>query len=395
MTTRALLASALLVLGAPTPQDVRAQLGPITGYGLTVGTLSDSSPFAEANATLFQRLRLMLRPRLGPIDFDIAYEQAIQFRVEPTLIESPLGAPTATTWLPLQWTIADDDHATWSHRFDRLSASASFGKWELSAGREAISWATTLFLTPADPFAPFDPSDPFREYRAGVDVARIQYFPGALSELDLVVRPADTRDGTQMSALLRGRMGVGSTALSAWAGLIYEGPGAAVGGSQSLGAFELRAEASVREDPDSSGAVLRLTVGLDRRFTVASRDLYVVAEFQHDGFGAADSDELIEVALSDPFSRGELQVLGRDEVALSGAYQIHPLWSVDLLTLISLVDGSGLVAPAGSYSVGTDVSLRGGVFLSYGPSGGDIEGGLRSEYGSVPASAYLSLTWFF
>ena len=385
----------VVVFSSASPAPSTAQFGPVRAYSLTVGTASESSPFGDASAGLFQRLRLMASPRFGPLELDVAYEHALQLQTADLTLLSPIGVPVATTWLDLQWTIVDETHATWRHRFDRLWVGASGSRWELTVGRQAVSWATTLFLTPADPFAPFDPSDPFREYRAGVDAARFQFFPGSLSELDLVVRPSDTRDGTTVTALARGRTAVGTAEISAWAGIIHDQPGAAVAASQSVGAQEIRGEISLREDPDGGSAVLRLAVGTDRRFTVASRDLYVVLEYQHDGFGAAQPDELISVALSDPFSRGELQVLGRDEAALSGAYQLRPLWSLDLLTLVNLRDGSGLVVPAASYSVGADVTLRGGVFLSFGNSAAGLDEGLGSEYGATPASAYLSLTWFF
>jgi len=338
----------------------------------------------------------MANPRLGPIDIDVAYEHGLTLRQhEGSPLNSPIGAPIATTWLDLQWTITDQEHVRWTHRFDRLVVSGSGNRWDAAVGRQAISWATTLFLTPADPFAPFDPSDPFREYRAGVDAARLRYYPGALSEVDLVVRPSDTRDGTTLTALARGLTSVGSADVSAWAGMIHDEFGAALGASNTVGAFEIRTEASLRRGTDGD-MTLRLAAGADGRFTVAARDLYLVLEYQHDGFGAGGAEDLVSVALSPAFSRAELQVLGRDEVAVSASYQVHPLWMADLLTLVNLGDGSLLVAPGASYSVGAEVSVRGGVFVGVGDGTVDVEQGiLGSEYGIMPASAYLSLTWFF
>ncbi|HEU4536104.1 MAG TPA: hypothetical protein VFS00_18395, partial [Polyangiaceae bacterium] len=45
------------------------------------------------------------------------------------------------------------------------------------------------------------------------------------------------------------------------------------------------------------------------------RDLYAVVELQHDGFGAADANEILAVLGSEPYRRGEMQALGRDELA--------------------------------------------------------------------------------
>jgi len=98
---------------------------------------------------------------------------------------------------------------------------------------------------------------------------------------------------------------------------------------------------------------------------------------------------------SDPFQRGELQVLGRDALAVQASYQIHPLWGVDLLTITSLADGSGLVSGGGSWSVGANSSLRGGLFLGFGDDTLDPSTGIGSEFGARPPVGYVSLSYFF
>ena len=83
------------------------------------------------------------------------------------------------------------------------------------------------------------------------------------------------------------------------------------------------------------------------------------------------------------------------EGALQGGYQIHPLWTLDLLTLVNLRDPSALVVPAASYSVSADVFLRGGVFISFGDSHFALPAWPASECVGVPDTGYLSLSWFF
>ena len=144
------------------------------------------------------------------------------------------------------------------------------------------------------------------------------------------------------------------------------GPGVAVAATRSVGGYQLRGEFSLRKDPADDGPAVRLAVGADRRFGLAGRDLYVILEYQHDDFGASDAADLTRVLRSEPYRDGEMQVLGEDEIATQGSWQIHPLWSVDLLAQINLRDGSGLIAPGGSYSIDADVSLRGGIYFSYG-----------------------------
>jgi len=373
------------------------QLGSISGYSLTVPTASGSGDLSDGGLALLEQLRFMGRPTWGPVALEVAYQQNLQLRQNVAAgLSGTVFVPTSTKWLPLQWTIVDDDHVAWEHAFDRLALEGGGKSWDGTVGRQAISWATTLFLTPADPFAPFDPSDPFRVYRAGVDAARARYYPGPLSEVDMVVRLADTDSGTAVTALARGRTTWGETDVSAWAGLVFDRPGVAVGATRSVGGLQLRGEISLREDPDSGNAAVRLAVGVDNRFDLGGRDLYVVVEYQHDDFGASDADDLTRVFRSEPFQDGEMQVLGKDEVAAQGSWQIHPLWNVSLLTLINLRDGSGLVVPAGTYSIGADLTVGGGLFLSYGDGSIDIlSGTVGSEYGIVPVTGYLSATWFF
>jgi hypothetical protein len=118
-----------------------------------------------------------------------------------------------------------------------------------------------------------------------------------------------------------------------------------------------------------------------------------VAEYQRDGFGAAANSDLLTLFSSRPARRGELQVFGRNEVAVSGSYQVHPLATIDLLGLVNPNDPSLLLGPAASYSASGSITVRGGVYLGFGEE--PTTPGSGSEYGVVPTSGYLSVEAFF
>jgi hypothetical protein len=388
--------SALFLVSALLPNRAAAQALDFSGYYQNVGTVTGRLGTSGAVAADLQRLRLMAKPAWGPVNGDMALEHTFTWQGSGGAALA-FGLLSSTRpgddWLGVDWSIHNGESVVWRQRVDRLSVSASRGAWTLTVGRQAISWATTLFLTPADPFVPLDPSDPFREYRRGVDAVRAQWYPGPLSVVDLVVRPASTPYGNTTTALARGKTTVSGWELSAWGGVVHGAAGTGAGLTRSVGASALRAELALRED--SAGAlVARGAVGLDRRVTLAGRDLYGVIEYQHDGFGAASAAELPAVALSRPAGRSELQVLGRDEAAAQLTYQLHPLLSLELLTLWNLRDGSGLVAPAASLSVSNEVTARGGLFLSVGSAGATLAAP-ASEYGPLPAGAYLAVSAFF
>jgi hypothetical protein len=381
----------LVLAGAP---PLAAQQG-FRGYALNVFLGAGDGPFSAAGVQDFQRLRLMLEPARGALSLDLAYEQLLTVTSTSDLqvLGTSLGQSAGSgAWLPLQGTIAAGDRATWRHRVDRLSVSVTRRIGELVLGRQPVSWATTLFLTPADPFAPFDPADPFREYRAGVDAARVRVFPSAMSELEAVVRPATFDSVTTLTALARGRIAAGRFELAGWGGVLHDRAAGALGVTVSLAGAVLRSEAAVRRAHDTT--VVRMAVGADRSFQLAGRTLYLLAEYQRDGFGAAGASELPAVLGSAPYRRGELQVLGRDEVMAQATYQLHPLVRLEALSLWNVGDGSALLAPAVGYDALANLGLRLGAFVGIG-AGRTTSGLPGSEYGTVPVAGYVSGTLFF
>ena len=352
-----------------------------------------------AGASDVQRLRLMWNASPGRVRLDAAYEQTLTLRqagAPGAQLFTAAGTASGGDWLSLDHEIHSGERAEWRHRFDRLSVRVDLGSnADLTVGRQPVSWATTLILTPADPFSPFDPSDPFREYRVGVDAARLRYYRGAFTQFEVVVRPARIGERETFTILGRASTNAAGWDVGAWAGVVHDTFGGAAFLSGAVGLWALRAEAAVR---DLEGrTVVRAAAGLDRTLPVAGRDLYVVIEYQHDGLGATSSDELIAAATSRAFAQSEMQVIGRDTGVLQLSYALHPLVSASALWLGSLRDGSFLVSPGLSYSASESLALRLGAFFGFGdePAGEDATWTLESEYGALPRVLFVSANWFF
>lgn len=389
----------LLLPAALVSSGLTAQQPGLSGYYLNVFTSVAESALAPAGVSDFQRLRVMWNGSVGPVRLDAAYEHALTLRQRGALgaqLFTASGTASGGDWLSLGGEIRSGARALWRHRVDRLSARIDLGNSaDLVIGRQPVSWATTLILTPADPFSPFDPADPFREYRSGVDAARLRYYSGSFTQFEVVARPARIGDRETLTVLGRASSNVRGWDLGAWGGAVHDSFGAALFLSGSVGLWALRAEGAVRNLGDE--VVVRGTVGLDRTLPVAGRDLYVVIEYQRDGLGATSPDGLIDAARSRAFGQGEMQVLGRDVGAVQLSYPLHPLVSASGLVLASLRDGSFIMAPGLGYSVSESVSLRVGAFLGAGREplldGADLS--LRSEFGALPRVAFLSANMFF
>ena len=392
-TLRALFVTvACLGLGAAT---LVAQVVDVSAYYLNLFSYSGDSPVSDSGLTDFQRLRVMWTPAVGPLTLDVGYEHTLQLHAERVLGTGAVAlvATPGVNWLDLDWTGKSSARSIWRHRFDRLAITTPLGESvELSVGRQVVSWASTLVLTPADPFSPFDPADPFREYRAGIDAVRLRAYLGAFSEVDVVVRPTSSASLDQLTALARGKTNWRGWDVALWGGVLFDDAAAAVSAVGALAGWAVRSELSVRDD--GVGVALRGTVGVDRRFAIYGRDLYVVAEYQRDEFGASTSDDLFQVALSSAFLRGEQQVLARDALATQASYQIHPLWAADLLALTSLSDGSVLLSGGASWAFGSNSSIRGGLFVGVGDDA-SAPTRIGSEFGLTPTVLYVSLTHFF
>ena len=386
---------ALTLLAAPTA----AQQPGLSGYYLNVATHVQESVLGPAGASDVQRLRLMWNASPGPLRLDAAYEQILTLRqagAPGAQLFTAAGAVSGGDWFSLGGEFHSGERAEWRHRFDRLNLRVDLGaSADLTVGRQPVSWATTLVLTPADPFSPFDPADPFREYRIGVDAARLRYYQGAFTQFEVVARPARVGERETLTLLGRASTNAAGWDVGGWAGRVHDTFGAAAFLSGAVGLWALRAEAAVR---DLEGrTALRAAIGLDRTFLVAERDLYIVIEYQHDGLGATSPDELLTRASSRAFAQGEMQVLGRDTGVLQLSYPLHPLVSASALWLGSLRDGSFLVSPGLGYSATESLALRFGAFFGVGddPVVENLTPTLASEYGALPGVLFVSANWFF
>lgn len=388
-----LLACSIVTASA---QPATTQSVDFTGYALALGTYVGDTDLADGGLSDFQRLRGMAAFGGDGWRFDGAYEHTLTLReagASGAQLFTSGGASSNGDWLDLGGTIEDGESVTWGHRVDRVTVSVDVtDRAEVIVGRQPVSWATTLVFTPADPFSPFDPADPFREYRQGVDAARVRIYPNAVSEIDVVVRRSDFGFQETTTAAVRGSTSVRGWDVSAWAGLVHDKGGGAIAISGSVGTWAIRAEGSLR---NVDGTTLRTAVGVDRFSQLAGKDLYVIAEYLHDGFGVSDVADAAMVATSEAARRGELQSLGSDEGAIQASYQVHPLVGLSGLVLVNLHDGSTLFAPGVSVSATSGTSVRAGTYLSTGDGSRDESLAPRSEYGGVPGVFYLALSWFF
>ena len=84
-----LVAGAVLAMGALGPGPARAQSSWLTGYLQSVPLFAGATPFTEAGASVFNRLRLTTEPVFGPFAVEVAWDHALTAR---------RTTPTSASW---------------------------------------------------------------------------------------------------------------------------------------------------------------------------------------------------------------------------------------------------------------------------------------------------------
>ena len=373
---------------------------------LKAGALVSRSPEDEVlfperdSAASFWRLRLEPEARLGArVIAAGAYEHRLRVFSTPAAAAGfgvlPRDAPAPYRLRQLDWRIADSPGSSWRHEIDRASLAADLGRLKLTLGRQAVGWGRGVFFGAVDLFSPFSPIEADREWRRGVDAVRADVAITDRASVDLVGAFGERFDESVVAARLRGYAGKadvevvgGRRGRDLFAGVTSS---AAVGDAEVHGELALfRAPAIL---PGSGGrTALKAVAGASYRFDVAD-GLLVHAEYHYSGFGAKDPGGIAALLANRDFRarylRGDTQILARHAAALLASYEVSPELALALQWLHGPADGSGLVAPSATVTLGDKLSLVGTGYLPYGPS--PRGGTLTSEYGAAPRSALVQV----
>ncbi|HET9361768.1 MAG TPA: hypothetical protein VFO58_18580 [Vicinamibacterales bacterium] len=349
-------------------------------------------------------LRLRVEPEIrtiGSTTFSLAYEQRLRYASAPMVGIAALGilpSELATPFRiePLVWRVSESANGVWRHEIDRANAQVHLRRADLTIGRQSIGWGRGVMFTSVDLFAPFSPLEVDREWRPGVDAVRADVKLTDRSSIDLVGAFGDTLDRSAFAARARGY--AGTIDVEVVGGRRGQDLFGGVTSSAAVGDAEVHGEAAAFRVPSGidHDVVWKVVVGGAYRFPIGS-GILAYAEYHYSGFGAAHPEAIL-VLLTTPsflerFVRGDMQILSRHAVGVTGSYEVSPEITYSGQWLHNPGDRSGIVAPSMTYTFNDAVSLLGGVYVPYGrpPEGGL----LRSEYGASPQSALLQLRLYF
>ena len=298
----------------------------------------------------------------------------------------------------VSWKWLERDHALAELYLDRANVQVSASGADFTVGRQAINFGKAYFWNPLDLFLPFDPRQFDREYKAGVDAARLDVPLGAFSGINVVgVAGRELPDG---SVTWRGAAMIGRTFGNCrdwdWAiqgGKIAGGAMAGAGVSGEVGGIAIRGEAArtfaddaETDEPELAIDGLTAVAGVGHRF---ENTLDIEAEYFYNEAGAPA--DLTMAALR--VANGSSLQMSHHLAGIVGRYELTPLVKTSLAWIYSISDTSSLFQPGVQISTSNESELLVGGLVSVGDRPDSLEP--RSEFGIYPTTVYLEFKYYF
>lgn len=354
-------------------------------------------------------------------DFELHAVQSLNYsparaQVYPGLSgESPAARRYRAVDATLDW--ANGRNADARLRLDRFNLRFTFGRGDLTVGRQAVSFGKAYLWNPVDVFMPFDPEQFDRDYKAGVDALRYDYQLGLFSGLTFIYAPGATAAPPGSPARDTGALRAdwnGSALLarcfgnrSGWdyslqGGKVYGGHQYGAGLVGEAGPWQIRAEAARFIAGDSPRMPFPLRGDLFDDATTAifgigryyRSSLDIELEYLYNGAGEPDN---FAAAYLRQYYGGTLH-MGRHIIGFMAGYEFSPLVNGQVVALHSLSDQSTQLQPLVKKSLTGNSDAVFGATLNFGrrPAALPFAGiSLRSEFGSYPNTYFSQYKIYF
>jgi hypothetical protein len=302
----------------------------------------------------------------------------------------------------LRYTLVEDTNIVSRVAFDKLTLKGMIGKLTFNLGRNPIDLSKSWIFRPNDLFAPFRAHQFDREYKRGVDSARISYGVSNFSEFSLlgVAGYCDdsgsrivTAESNSYCPELSSLLATVSTSLSVFQFDLFGGKNTLyyIG---ALGfAGDLLERLSISGDIKQAFHIsdeyqyIDASVGADIRIL---DDLLLRLEYFYHGQGYDDVEDYSEWDI-DPY--GPFQYLGRSYFGFVGTYNYDPLTEVKLLFQLNITDSSILATIFFKRSIAQDKDLVFNFIRALGEPPRDQE--IFSEYGSYPSMITVETNFYY
>lgn len=337
------------------------------------------------------RLGLELSRRVGEADaavhadYDHELRAGSWFRT-PEYRAAGLREPDS--YLDMDQTISTGGSYQYRHRLYRAWAAVEGEQWSARFGRQRVAWGSGKIWNPTDVLNPFEPTSIERDERRGVDSLYLRRGLGALGQAEAAWALGDRWASTDLLGRLRGN--AGGTDVAFMGGKVAGSSGSWItGGDFSANLWEgnLHGEWTYTQ-PGTRTSYWRGMLGyeytLSTTFPVrALRELWVLAEYYHNGRGETDPARYQPALLLS----GREIALARNYLGLGLQKELHPLVNAEVHQVLNLDDDSHFLNASLAWNAVADLYLTAGLER--------FAGSRRSEFGRSANLLYLQGQWFF
>ncbi|OGG98246.1 MAG: hypothetical protein A2508_06650 [Candidatus Lambdaproteobacteria bacterium RIFOXYD12_FULL_49_8] len=374
-----------LALANPLCAQELSSAGSLKGYlvrSQEPSVLGVKPPVAQ-NETLIARYRLS-----GALNkawfFDGAY-QLTSLHQDPAPIEA-IEIPGAYRWGEPEHQLYPNEGEKSStqifQNLDRFSLQYRAEGFDITLGRQAITFGMGRSVSPNDLFANFTLSELDLENRLGVDAVRLEVPLGELSELDLGALFGKNGAAAQGGGYLRVKVNLAGQDLVLLAAQYKRHQ--AFGGELALALGKIGAWVEgtwTKPFEATSPEYGRYLAGADYTF---GEDTYLWLEYHLNGAGAKEASNYHQPQANQSYLDAGGYLWGREYLNLGGNFPLTPLNQLSLFFMSNRKDQSTYVNTTLESNLTTDLYLDLGItHLTGNPD--------QTEFGTYPAQLYLAI----
>lgn len=392
MTRLSLLGLCLSVHLVWSGASVGLDLGGVGALGGTYKNLLVHTEDSRDEAVTgdLNRLRLELQGRYTSLAWHLVYDQEA---LVGNLVRSPdavlLQTADSPTYLDIEDTIRRGRDYFWRHRLHRATLQWEHPYGDVTIGRQRIAWGSGRLWNPTDRFNPVQPTAIERAEKVGVDALLLTVKRGPFGALQFVAAPGKPSRGVGDKLAARWRDTIGATDYAVLVGQVDHE--IIAGGELAANLLEgtLRLEV-LHARPDDARAFTQAVVGYDYTLSTSlfPSGLSLLAEYFYNGAARAIPDLRALRTVTGPLplsaqpglpvsplrlvQSNRLESRTRHQLGLAAGYDLTPLWRLDGLAIVDLVEGSYFLAPRLAWSATRSVTLTLGAQLFGGVTGSEF-----------------------
>ncbi|MBN1620125.1 hypothetical protein JW890_05335 [candidate division WOR-3 bacterium] len=276
-----------------------------------------------------------------------------------------------------------------NHDLDRLYLSLKTKKLDIFAGRQALSWGMSRFISPSDLINKTSFFEPDREEGRGVDALIVRMPIRKTGEITAGLVSGRGFNGDSSCYFTKLRTSFKAVDTEILLALAKKTPVAALSFSLPFKGALLWTESAFflpNRSENNSHFCVNYSAGFDY-FT--SNGLYLFLEYFFNGFGERSKEDYIKNALKPGYIKGFAYLGAKDYISWGFSKQIFPLVSLVHRGSVNLNDNSVF------YFVNIEINLRENLYLGSLLIAGKTFEDEKDEYGDIPGNiAFYSSIYF-